>query len=321
MSSAPVTAPSVVRVSTFARLHFGFLDLSHETTRHFGSVGLSIEAYRTTLTLSAGAPAALDDWSRKVFLQQLEVYPDIGPTRVVVEQAIPRHSGLGSGTQMALAMGTALQSYRQLQVDPVLIAQRAGRGRRSGIGIATFQSGGLVVDGGRGNQTTLPPLLARHAFPDAWAIVLIMDPHHQGLHGQQEKSAFRTLQPKSVAETHAVSHQLLMHGLPALIEKDFDAFAASIGVLQHYNATYFAPAQGGLYASQAVTTVIEHLQQQGHTGLGQTSWGPSGFVLMPSLVQAQQLQQTLTSNFAHLALTFMVTRAVNHGAHITQHQK
>jgi len=161
----------------------------------------------------------------------------------------------------------------------------------------------------------VPPMLARHAFPSDWHFLLIMDNSRDGLHGQGEKTAFKQLAPQSLAATQAIQQQLLSQGLPALIEQDFAGFSQFIGALQAYNAEYFAPAQGGAYASKAVAGILQTLQQQGYAGVGQTSWGPTGFVLLPSRAAAVAMQMQLLTEYAEqTTLGFLVTAAVNQPA-------
>lgn len=323
MTSACNSIENVIQVSTFARLHFGFFDLSRSQSRAFGSVGVAIDAFKTHLKLYpskqdavGGEGCALDDWGMRLLMQQQEMQSLKEPLRVNVLQAIPRHHGLGSGTQMVLALGAGLQALHQRPIDPSTVAIHGGRGKRSGIGVATFQSGGLVVDGGVRDDGKLPPVLARYTFPPDWCFVLIMDHSDVGIHGDAEKKAFSTLAPMPVDFTRHIAYQWLMEGLPGLLEQDFDAFASAVGALQNYNAQYFSPAQGGLYASPSVTQVIEYLKCQGHQGLGQSSWGPTGFVMLPSEMAANLLIESLKLSFSALPLEFRVTHAVNQGASI-----
>lgn len=60
------------------------------------------------------------------------------------------------------------------------------RGIRSGIGIGAFRSGGLLVDGGRGLETDIPPIISRMDFPQQWRILLVFDTRQQGVHRAQE---------------------------------------------------------------------------------------------------------------------------------------
>ena len=101
-----------------------------------------------------------------------------------LDEVIPPHAGLGSGTQLALAIGSAVAALEGLPLDLDEIAARLDRGKRSGIGIGTFGQGGAVLDGGPG-PGTLPPVLARVPFPRAWRVLLIFDPAETGVHGAE----------------------------------------------------------------------------------------------------------------------------------------
>ncbi|MGP1718111.1 MAG: beta-ribofuranosylaminobenzene 5'-phosphate synthase family protein [Methylophilus sp.] len=316
--NAVISPQRLVSVKTHGRLHLGFFDLSGQAERRFGSVGVAIDAYHTALTVSAQPQqTAVDPWASAILQQHLKSLGLNTALDLNIQQAIPRHSGLGSGTQMALAVGAGVNTLLDHPVNSAQIAAAHQRGARSGIGIATFDHGGLVVDGGRGSNTIVPPLLARHAFPEAWHFLLIVDQSHDGLHGSGEKNAFKQLPPLGTAATRDIQHRLLMQGLPALIEQDFQAFTGFVGALQNYNADYFAPAQGGPYASQSVARILQAFHQQGYRGLGQTSWGPTGFVLMPSKNEAMLHQAALSQQYAqHTHLSFIVTAAVNDPARI-----
>lgn len=314
--NAVIPVERVVSVTTYGRLHLGFFNLSQQSQRQFGSAGVAIDAFQTSLSISAGPQqAALDPWVSKILQHHLTACGVQVELNVTIQQAVPRHGGLGSGTQMALALGAAVNSLLGLPISAAGIAAMHQRGARSGIGIATFEHGGFVVDGGRGPHTEVPPLIAHHAFPADWHFLLIVDNSRDGLHGQGEKTAFKQLAPQSLVATQAIQHQLLSLGLPALIEQDFTAFSRFIGDLQAYNADYFAPAQGGAYASQSVARILEALKQQGYAGIGQTSWGPTGFVLLPSRTQAVAMQMQLLNEYAEDAsLGFVVAAAMNQPA-------
>lgn len=315
---AVIPAAHQVSVTTYGRLHLGFFNLSNQLQRQFGSVGVAIDAFKTVVNVKVGLPQqALDPWAAAILQRHLSLTQTDTVLDVALAQAIPRHGGLGSGTQMALALGAAVNGLLGHSIDASTIAAMHQRGARSGIGIATFTHGGLVVDGGRAADTVVPPMLARQAFPADWHFLLITDSSHHGLHGQGEKTAFKQLVPQSVAATQAIQQQLLSQGLPALIEHDFAAFSQFLGALQRYNADYFSPAQGGPYASHAVGEILSSLIEQGYVGAGQSSWGPTGFVLLPSRQTAVDLQMQLLDNYAgHSALGFLVTAAMNQPAQI-----
>src|SRR6201999_4402051 len=90
-----------------------------------------------------------------------------------VHRALPAHSGLGSGTQLALAIARAIAEIYEIDADPPALARAVGRAQRSAIGTWTFAGGGLVVEGGRRrDRDESGPLIARLAFPESWRCVV-----------------------------------------------------------------------------------------------------------------------------------------------------
>lgn len=307
-----------VEIITTARLHMGFFDLNGQIGRRFGSVGLSLNALPTHIELNVGEatvqqPPQVDyvNNSKLAILQHLGITE---PVSVRVHQQIPRHSGLGSGTQMALAIGAGINQLFGCQLSLTEIASIVQRGRRSGIGIGTFAHGGLVLDGGVGPLTKIPPVIAQHAFPEAWRILLIFDKQHIGVHGAAEVHAFNTLQDSRLVATEKISHAILMQALPAIVEQDLAQFGAAIAQLQAYTGDYFAPTQGGRYASKQVAPVLDYLTKQGLSCVGQSSWGPTGFAVFESAALAEQWMQQLKAQFTHADLHWMICSANNAGA-------
>src|SRR5262249_20206266 len=91
-----------------ARLHLGFLDPSGNAGHRFGSLGLALNDPETVVTLSRAGETIVEGPERErasAHLATLAGHLGIrAQHRLVVEQAIPPHSGLGSGTQLALAI-------------------------------------------------------------------------------------------------------------------------------------------------------------------------------------------------------------------------
>ena len=109
---------------------------------------------------------------------------------LVVHRAIPAHSGLGSGTQLALAVARALAELRGLPTEVTALARAVGRGRRSAIGTWTFALGGFVLEGGRkGEDGAVAPLLARLPLPGAWRCVVVVPRGKPGLTGSASPRA------------------------------------------------------------------------------------------------------------------------------------
>ena len=284
----------VIRIEAPARLHLGFLDLHGGLGRRFGGVGVTLNEIKTCLecTRSAEFSAEGPDAERalKYARRLLNMSGHTAAVSIRVHQAIPRHAGLGSGTQMALSVGMAINHLFKLGLGPYEIAVRLGRGARSGIGIGAFEQGGFLVDGGRGEGDSLPRIIARHPFPEHWRIVLLLARcEEQGLSGEAEHRAFGGLPEFPASDAAHLCRLTLMRILPSLLESDLQGFAQGIGELQNKVGDHFAPAQGGRFINSEITRLLKRAKQLGFDGVGQSSWGPTGFVLTDSETQAHAL--------------------------------
>jgi beta-RFAP synthase len=313
--------PTRVSVAAAARLHLGFLDMNGALGRTFGGLGLSIDAPATRLTLAPAPSTQVSgaDAARAAALLA-KATAALAPGkhyRLIVEAAIPPHAGLGSGTQLALAITAALRRLEGLEPDTAADAELLQRGARSGLGAGLFTHGGLIVDGGRGAQTTTPPVVARLAFPAQWRILLVSDPAAVGLHGAEERRAFAELPPFSDADAGRLCRLVLMQALPAVAEEDFSAFADAIAHIQAIVGDYFAPAQGGRrFTSAAVESLIARLACEGAAGVGQTSWGPTGFVFAPNEEEARRLAALAREEAETTGLVVSVVRGLDQGAKV-----
>lgn len=310
-----------VEITTSARLHMGFFDLNGSQGRRYGSMGLSLSSPHTRITVSVGNAGELPDYierSKRALLQHFGIQ---APIAVRVQEEIPRHTGLGSGTQMALALGVAIGELFDLKLSLREIAQCIGRGARSGIGVGTFASGGVIFDGGVSASKQVPPIVAQHRFPADWRILLIFDRQYVGVHGSAETHAFKVLADQSLVHTQQLSHQVLMQGLPALIEQDLASFGQVVSALQAYNGDYFAPVQGGRYASRLVSEVLNDLNAHGIHCVGQSSWGPTGFAIFADQATAESHMHRLQARFQHPQLGWQLCAANNEGARIIVRNK
>jgi len=309
-----------VRVRCTARLHLGFLDLNGSLGRRFGSIGLALDQPATSVSISRAAHPAVSGMETERaarHLATLEATHGVGPHALAVAEAIPPHSGLGSGTQLALAIAAALRRLHGLASDLEGDAMLLDRGARSGIGIGLFQHGGLVVDGGRGAPAGPPPILARLAVPAAWRILLVLDRAAHGLSGQRERDAFANLPPMTDEAAGRVCRLVLMSALPALAETDIAAFGAAIAEVQTIVGDHFAPAQGGRFTSGRVAGALTALAAAGAHGVGQSSWGPTGFAFAADEAAALRMQAAIVDRAAAAGLDIIIRRALNRGAEVT----
>jgi len=299
----------------------GFIDLSGSLGRHFGSIGVALNEISTCLSVTGAGqltitgPAA--QRAKKCVSMLCETLHVSDRVNITIEAAIPEHVGLGSGTQMSLAIGAALNEFYGLGLSVREIAAMTDRGLRSGIGIGVFEQGGLVVDGGRGEKTITPPVLAHMDVPDDWRFILVFDQRGQGLHGQQEIQAFKELPPFPQQEAARLCYLLLMQGLPAVAENDIVNFGDVISQLQRSVGEHFSSAQGGVFTSPEVAEAMQWLERQGAVAIGQTSWGPTGFCAIDGVALAESIADQARQAFAHFdKLSFVVASARNSGGDV-----
>jgi beta-RFAP synthase len=210
------------------------------------------------------------------FADKLEGRP-ARPAILRIRRAPAEHVGLGTGTQLSLAVGRLVAELAGWSAPPLAtLAEHTGRGRRSGIGLHGFSHGGLLVDGGRRGPEGFPPLVARLEFPADWHALIVIPPGDSGLSGGREVEAFAKLPPVPDAVTDRLCRLVLLGILPAVAERDLVAFGAALSAIQLHVGRLFAPAQGGrLYASPAAEAIVATLRSEGLSGVGQSSWGPT----------------------------------------------
>jgi len=308
-----------VTVTVPARLHLGFLDLSHGSARRFGGIGLAISERKTQITITrAPQPQSAGPQSARVaaHVTAMQAHLGVGGAhRVSIAEVVPAHAGLGSGTGIALAVAAGLRRLHDRPLDVEGDAVRLGRGTRSGLGIGLFAHGGLLVDGGRGAHARPPPIVSRLAFPDEWRIILVLDPSREGVNGPAEAAAFAALEPFAAARAAENCRLVLLQALPALVERDLASFGAAIEELQVHIGDYFAPVQGGgRFSSPAVAAAMQALARAGGCGIGQSSWGPTGFAFLPDAAPAAAAVAALRADASFAALDIRVCRGLNHGA-------
>ncbi|MEO8420338.1 MAG: beta-ribofuranosylaminobenzene 5'-phosphate synthase family protein [Hyphomicrobium sp.] len=313
--------PGAVRVIAPARLHLGFLDLNGSLGRLFGSIGLAIDTPRTELVLKRARAFKGEgpDSTRAVSTLRrfAEVFSLDTAYDVKVTSAIPAHAGLGSGTQLALAAGAALMELEGLPYSPARLGEIVDRGARSAIGMAAFERGGFIVDGGRGAIDRAPPIMVQTDFPEAWRALLVMDAHTAGVHGEDEAKAFAALPPLPDAAAAIVCRLVLMQLVPGLMEADIEVFGSALTDIQAIVGGHFAVAQGGTpWTSPAVGRVVEALRARGAYGIGQSSWGPTGFAFAPSKEIADRLYDSSIELARAEGLDILVAAGRNRGASI-----
>jgi len=269
-----------VFVEAPARLHFGVLDLRGGLGRWFGGIGAAAPA--PTLLVSARPAAALEvvgeDGARAESAARrfLARHDPEGGASIRVHRTLPPHVGLGSGTQLALAVARALAELKGIDANASALACAVGRAGRSAVGTWTFAGGGLVLEGGRRqNNEGVAPLLARLPLPSAWRCVVAVPDAAPGVSGDAEAAAFADLPRPPERDVERVAHLVLMALLPGLADADLATFGGALTAIQAITGRWFAPAQGGVFAPGPSEALVRRMGEWGALGVGQSSWGPA----------------------------------------------
>ena len=265
----------------------GLIDLNGDLGRIFGGIGVGIdypnvvlEAQKSERFSVVGEQAELVRALAKRFSETYRVQPR---AQLQVKQTIPEHVGLGSGTQLALAVAVALAKLSNVESSTQELASVMGRMQRTGVGTTIFERGGFVVDGGKtlknGSTTKSPSLISHQSFPADWCFVVALPGEGIGLANDAEKAAFNKLPPMPAEDVGKVCRLIMMKLIPSLAEHEIEDFGEALTEIQVVIGDHFAQLQGGRYSNPATADTIKFLQQIGAYGVGQSSWGPTCYGL------------------------------------------
>ena len=154
----------------------------------------------------------------------------------------------------------------------------------------------IIISGGE-NISTIEVERCIYQHSAVLEVAVIAIPEVQpGLSGPEEAAAFRSLPAPEEREVERVAHLVLMQLLPALADGDLIAFGAALTEIQRVTGGWFAPAQGGAFASGATQELVERMAAFGAAGVGQSSWGPTVYGLVPHRDAGRDLAQRVRAS-------------------------
>ncbi len=291
----------MVVVRSVSRLHVTLIDLHGGLGRVDGSVGVTLERPWMEFEVERAGDGVVVDGEGEVAVKAeraaravLEGFGLEGGVRVVVRRSYPEHVGLGSGTQAALSVAVGvLEAFGVEEYDVRGLADLLGRGGTSGIGVAAFEGGGFIVDGGHrfgpgGKEGFKPsaasgevppaPVVARLEVPGDWRFVLAIPEVRRGAHGEEEVDIFRRYCPVPAREVERVCRLVLMMMLPAVAEGDAEAFGRAVDEVQGLG---FKRVEVGLQDA-VVRELMEVAREAGAYGAGLSSFGPTVYAVCDS---------------------------------------
>lgn len=316
-----------IKITTPSRLHFSLLDLNGALGRVDGGFGLAIAEpnFQIIAERAASIDVAASVYRERAItvlqrLQQTYPFPGI---KLTFESEIPMHCGFGSGTQLSLGIAQAVNMLYQFGLNVRELAQVVGRGGTSGIGVAAFDTGGFIVDGGHRypeqkasflpssavGDIPPPPILLRYLFPEL--PLLIVMPNCSRIYGDAEIELFRTLCPQPEWVAQKLSHILLLRILPALIERDMNTLGEALNDIQTFGwKRVEIDAQG-----PELQLTLDYLRDSGAFGAGVSSWGPAICVIAEDIHRLKQETEVFLKTLPNGGTCF-ITQANNLGASV-----
>ena len=229
-----------------SRLHLGLIDMNGSYGRLDGGIGLTIQDPNLILFGEPAEKGITVDFNEnfnfnetiknecitKITKAAQEVINFYGVDEGFyfrVDRAYPPHSGLGSGTQIALSAGKLITEHIGQEANGHTLGKITGRGGTSGIGVFAFDYGGFIVDGGHSrkektsflpssaSKASPPQLFGRYEFPDEWGVLLVILKSDVSVNGQKEVNIFQEYCPIDRNEVELYSHLIFMNMIPFLL--------------------------------------------------------------------------------------------------------
>ena len=266
-----------VKIIANSRLHFGFLNLKSSNSYSYGGMGLSIDKHPTILKVSRASKfeSNLKKTLRDKIFYFLCDNKLSKKIRIDCIESPQKHIGLGSGTQLILSIEEAISKFYGLNTNINFFK----RNYRSGVGINSYKNGGFIVDSPKNNLLT-SEIIFKTNFPKEWKIILLFDSEAKGLHGSSENRFFSA--NTNISLRKKLSDLSLNEIIPSIIYKDFDTFARSLTRFQDLNSLFYSSIQKSSYLSHDIAKVIKKISMNFNVAAGQSSWGPTSYVLTES---------------------------------------
>ncbi|TRZ90542.1 MAG: beta-ribofuranosylaminobenzene 5'-phosphate synthase [Methanosarcinales archaeon] len=314
----------MLKITTPSRLHMTLIDMNASLRRVDGSIGLTLD--NPVISITAKKSDVIEVTGNSEHTQRMKnsaaaLLPDGDGIRINIEKDYPSHIGMGSGTQAALAAGMAVNILFDLGLSTNDIALKVGRGGTSGIGVAAFEKGGFILDGGHkfsekkaflpsaASKLPTAPVMLRKDFPD-WPIVIAI-PQQKGASMKTEENIFQTECPVPLREVEKLSHIILMQLLPALFEEDISTFGCSINAIQELG---FKKKE---VRHQPISNVLmKILREGGAYGAGMSSFGPTVYAFGEDVLELKKIAEEFLGNKGQV----FITKPRNKGAKILNNE-
>jgi beta-ribofuranosylaminobenzene 5'-phosphate synthase len=317
-----------LQITTPSRLHFGLIDLNGELGRINGGFGVALRKPSWKIILDKNIEKNHSNYTKTIdiLLQKLDTkfkFKTLATQNFQILNEIPNHVGFGSGTQFALAIAWLYAEFNKLVFSSREFAKIVNRGGTSGIGVASFDQGGFIVDGGHSfgpdketnsflpsafSQAHPPPVLFQYKQPLSWQFIIITPSKIKGLSGKEELAAFQKQCPLPADEAEKLSRLLLMKILPSIIEQDIATLGYGLIEMQ----TKFKRFGMEQYNNTIVEEVLTYFRKNKLIfGSGISSFGPTIFGLVENKKVADEILSEFNENFSEKNFILVDKSSIN----------
>ncbi len=320
---------SRVVVETPSRIHLTLTDMAGDLGRVDGGVGVAleeptivVEAERSEELRVRGENAHRAMAAAEAVMKRF----DLPGADIRIRSCYQQHVGLGAGTQLAMAVGRALCELYGTTASARDIAVAVGRGGTSGIGVAAFERGGFIVDGGhslgpgkdkidyRPSSASAgvgpAPVIMRGEVPDDWIFLLATPKVPKGAFGQRELDVFGTYCPVPKGEVAELCREIIVRMMPSVLEGQIESFGDAVNRVQELG---FKRVEVEL-AHPLVRTIMEEMRTAGAAGAGLSSFGPTVYAVADS--NTREIESAAMDVMRDTGGDVLVTRARNSGARV-----
>ncbi len=329
-----------LRITTPCRIHLSLIDENGYTGRVDGGIGLMLDRPNVVFEASNSAEEFKIE-AHRYYRESIEVINEIASKvfkkynisnknfHFNLKRYFPSHVGLGSKTQLSLAIAIAITKLKNFNnLTHKTLTKLVERGGTSGIGWKGFETGGFILDGGhdfgigKEKETFLPssastsvnPALTifRHEIPENWRFVLVIPNIKKGAYGDEEISVFKDFTPIQRSEVNEISNQVIMKILPGIIKKDLACFGEGLKRIQNLG---FKKIEIALQ-HKVVKGLLHFFENYGLKAYGMSSFGPSIVGIVESDSEAEILLRKVQINQMHRGGHIYICKPNNTGAKI-----
>lgn len=197
---------------------------------------------------------------------------------VQIEGAPRRHSGLGSTTQVMLALYHGIKLLRREGITDRALLEAGfkliGRTKASTVGTLLYVYGGFVS--GVGLPLPSGYSVLRLPIPSDWRFIIVIPDVAKGLSEEEEERHLDSPKPtpQGVRQLMAIGFHYLVMGM---VRRDLDLVLDGLRNMQTATGIYFSSIQGGVYRSD-VARIVDEASRDGII-LAQSSWGPTLYTI------------------------------------------